>query len=160
MKKEPKTRVVVKGTFEATLSAQEMLRKKIIELRDENRALADEDERSLFMRLVAHGTLGLGTNHIISIQIPNSGGTGIRECFEKTIRWAAKQTTNKVFIPHNLSKLFAKGEYNNQPNSDINIIWDVILDGCFSVFPLALDKAMSMSKERDERHGDDEYQVE
>ena len=159
--KESKSRVVVKGTFEAVLGAQEMLREKLIELRDENRPIHDETERSAFMRLIAHSSLGLGTNHLIRLHIPleHGGGTGIRDHYEKVVRWAAKQTSNQVYIPVELQHLYAKGDYDRPGNIDISLLWDVLLDACFSVFPLALDRAMSMSKERDERTGDDEYEV-
>ena len=151
-KGEIKSRKIIKGTFEATLSSQERLREKLDALIEENRPIKDSVERSEFMRLLAHATLGLGTNQEIRYHIPNGyepSFCSIRRDFETTARWLAYQKTNVVHVP---MELYSGKRETDEKIVDLPIkfLWQVLLENLFSIFPLALDRSMSMSKEKDE----------
>jgi len=152
MVKETRSRKIVKPTFEAVLNAQERLRAKLNELIKENRCLKDEKERLEFMQLLAHATLGLGVNQIVKLNA--TAAVCIRENVEVTCRWLASQKENVVLVPLCL--------YKSKPycKAAIHFLWQCVLDNLYYVFPLALDKSISMSKEKDEAVQTKGYMVE
>ena len=156
MKKETGSRKIVKPTFEACLNAQEQLRVKLNELINENRCLKDENERSEFMRLLAHATLGLGVNERIDLSA--TYGLYIRNNLEITARWVADQTSNKIYVPFQLSA-YNIHDQRQKPNFKIVAVWRAILRGLYSVFPIALDRAASMSKEKEDTAQSKGYQI-
>jgi len=143
MNKEYEENLIVKATFEDCLNAQERLREKINELAKKNRCLT-EGEREDFFRELAHSTYGLGITKAFRIFIENKIYT--LGSVESVARWIASQDKNKLCIP---------GEFGNPPSPeiDISILWQRLLDLLYSVFPIALDRSSSMSKERDASTG-------
>ena len=137
-----KTQRLVKATFEAVLNAQEQLRKQLDIFIKENRPIKDEKERELFFSLLAHSTLGLGLNQKFSIYAGNryySVGN-----IESAARWLAYETDSKIQSPKNYN------EGDITPETPINIFWEELRNQLFTVFPEALNKSMSMSKEKSE----------
>lgn len=151
MSKEIQSRRIIKPTFEAVLNSQERLRVKLETLIKEDRCLTDENERSEFMRLLSHATLGLGINQ--KVWFISSYGGHIRSNVEVTGRWLAAQTKNVVPVPLEL--------YKNKPQfkTSIHLLWQCFLDNLYFVFPLALEKSISMSKEKDETTSSKGYVV-
>lgn len=133
---------VTKPTFSAVHSAQETLRIFLEELIQKNRSLKP-DERSRYYDLIASSTLGLGVNRgfkiYIDCQIFRFGN------IESASRWLGQQKENMACIPP---------IYGNKGSQkvDISFFWSTLLDELFYIFPLALDRAISMSKEDTEIH--------
>jgi len=108
------------------------------------------------MRLLAHSTLGLGANHKVVIDWSdtgsyNVGGVTHIDNIEKIIRIATYYEKN-VIEPHTF--------LNQEKEVSIGFIWEKMKIHCFGVFPLALDKSLSMSKERDEQPQTGGYAIE
>jgi hypothetical protein len=148
MNPEKSPRRVVKATLEAVFLAQERLRKHLDVLIEDDRCLNDTDERDIFMREMAYSTLGLGTDHKIQISVPDH--CGLRKDVETIGRWLAYQNSNMVYVPMELFDRNYHISGKQEPKIPIRVLWTVLRDNLFSIFPLALDKAASMSKERDE----------
>jgi len=128
---------VIKPTFSAVHQAQESLRVFTEKLIHENRPLAT-DERANYYNLIASATLGLGVVRDLRIYIGNKifrfGNV------EYYARWLGTLTKNRGCIPSDMG---------NPPSEtiDISVFWSKLLDELFHIYPLALDKAISMSKE-------------
>ena len=146
-----KTQRLVKMTFEAVLTAQEEFRKKLDVLIKENRPIRDEDERDLFFSLLAHSTLGLGVNQKYSIYLDRYYSVGN---IESAGRWLAYETDVMIQTP----KIFNEGMVT--PETPISFFWEELRNQLFYVFPMALDKSMSMSKEKSEQPQTSGYQIE
>jgi len=132
---------VTKPTFSAVYQAEEELRVFIEKLIEENRPLTP-DERKHYYNLLASSTLGLGVGRDFRIFIDTIFRFGT---VESTGRWLGQQTENMICIP---------GDMGNQPSNKIpiGVFWSKLLDELFHIFPLALDRAISMSKEDTEMH--------
>lgn len=156
MTKKTGSHKVVKPTFEAVLNAQEQLRVKLNELINENRCLRDKEERSEFTRLLAHSTLGLGVNE--KIELESRYGLYIRNDLEITARWVADQTSDKIYVPIFLSAYDVRDQ-NHEPNFKISSVWKALQRGLYSVFPVALDRAVGMSKEKEDTAQSKGYQI-
>ena len=126
---------VLRATFERVLTCQEELRKKIDELANDKRPLRKADELDKFMELLARSTLGLGTNSNIRID----GGNGVRviKSVERFARWLAYQEGSEVDVG-DVSPI----------KIGIGSAWEHLRDGLFDVFPIALERAASLSAER------------
>lgn len=134
--------IVMNLTFEATEQIQQKLRRHIEKLIKENRPLKDEEERTLFYKELSHSTLGLGTKIPAKIFIEHLYEIGTAEFFA---RWVAKQTEKDIIIK--------KDGFPDSPSFEIKIAWEKLLDLLFAVFPHALDKSISMSRELDSSSG-------
>lgn len=134
MSPEKTPRRVVKATMEAVFQAQEQLRKHVTELSSNNRVIRDESERDLFFRELAYATLGFGVDEIID-NIP-----GINEIDVETLARVLAMKTDTKFVDEKYNTEITIGE-----------AWSILLSALFSVYPIALSKAVSMSKERDEQ---------
>jgi len=66
------------------------------------------------------------------------------------------QKTPLVRIPLHLYK---SGQERYNAQAPIGLLWQVLNDNLFSVFPLALDHAVRMSKERDEKGGEKSFSI-
>ena len=134
MSQDKTPRRVVKATMEAVFQAQEQLRKHIMELASSNRVIRDNVERDLFFRELAYATLGFGIDEIIG-DIP-----GFNDVDVETL-------ARHLAMEHRT--LLVDEKYGE--DKTIGQAWGMLLGGLFSVFPIALSKAVSMSKERDEQ---------
>ena len=135
MRLDKNPRRVVKATMEAVFQAQEQLRKHITELAVSNRCIRDDAERDLFFRELAYATLGFGIDEIAG-DIPGMGNDIDVETLARLL--AMEHRT-----------LIVDEKYGE--DKTIGQAWGMLLGGLFSVFPIALSKAVSMSKERDEQ---------
>jgi hypothetical protein len=142
MKKEPSKFIVYKPTFEAVENTQQQLRRHIEQLIQENRPLKDETEKTLFLKELAHSTLGLGTFKKFSIYIDRSYDLGN---VESTARWIASLTKSTVIIN--------KEGYSSSPSIEIHKLWEKCLELLYFVFPLALSEAIRMSRETETSGG-------
>lgn len=136
-KSDSSAHIVFKPTFEAVENIQQQLRRHIENLAKENRCLKGEEEKTLFYKELSHATLGLGTFKSFTIEIDRMYRYGN---VESIARWLADQTQNKISIPGEEGK-------KKSPEIDISIGWKKLLELLFFVFPVALDKAISMSRE-------------
>jgi len=151
-------RRLLKATMEACFTCQEKLRKHLDNLIEKNRPIKDATERDLFMREFVYSTLGLGLSQKISYKLPSKDITLIRNNLEVYARWLSYQKTSMVKVPVFLySNEF--GMKNEVYDVEIKDLWECLLDNLFSVFPLAIDRACSMSKERDEQQRGKGYSI-
>jgi len=132
-----KSHIIFKGTFEAVDNSQQQFRRHLETLIKENRPLKDEEEKTLFYRELSHSTLGLGVFKVYNIQLERMYRFGN---VESTARWLAGQTDKMVVIPGDCGKV------DSFPVK-IKVLWEKLLDLLYFVFPNALDKSISMSKE-------------
>lgn len=147
---------IVKATLEATFGAQERLRKHLDVLIEENRPLKDSAERDLFLRELTYSTLGLGKDFQINLNIPGEY-LGIRKDLETVGRWLAYQQTKEVWVPMDLYKNLYRN--SREKNVEIKFLWRMFLENLFTVFPHAIDRAMSLSKEQSEGQKSKGFQV-
>ena len=129
-----------KPTFEAVKQAQNGLRVLLLKLIDENRALNKKEQKQYF-DLIAYSTLGLGT--VTQFKIFNDRIYTMKN-IECAARWLGIQTKNKISFPGEL------GSEDSDPIA-IKLFWQRLLEYLFQIFPLALDKSISMSKEIEKR---------
>jgi len=148
---------ISKYTLEAVFQAQESIRKHLDDLIKENRALKNIEERDTFFRELTYSTLGLGIDKRVTHLV--KGYLGIRADVETFGRWLADQYSNKVFVPMELYKSIGDSEKAKQNEVPISELWQVLKDNLFSVFPLAIDRACRMSKEREEKSGISEFDI-
>jgi hypothetical protein len=156
---------ISKYTLEAVFQAQESIRKHLDVLIEENRCLKDDGERDLFFRELTYSTLGLGVKFVIFYRIPQEflqqkyiGYVGIRRDVETTARWLGDQKEHMVMVPLELYTSNTLNE-NERVKVPIGYLWKFLKENLFSVFPLAIDRACRMSKEREERTGESEFDV-
>jgi len=158
MTEEKTSKKIVKATLEAVFQAQEKLRKHLGLLIEENRPLKDNAERDLFFRELTYSTLGLGKNLIVQYNVKNSY-IGLRKDVETVARWLAYQQTEIVYVP---LELFKTESLDNRGKIGVEIkdLWHMLLEHFFSVFPLAIDRATSLSKEQPEQGKSKGFMVE
>jgi len=148
-------KLITKRTFEDVLNAQEELRDTLESLVKENRCLIPE-EKSLFMRQLAHATMGLGREHDFLLKICDWYDV---ECLGNVEHWA-----RQLAMKNKNYSIFKRPDPNNMGETQkdyevpISKLWDALLYGFFDVFPLALDRASSMSKEHDNTGGGEPYE--
>ena len=139
-----------KPTFEACFGCQEELRKFINKHTETNTPVSTTNERDKFFALLASSTLGEGSSMLFSVLI----GEKIYsiKSVELAARWLADQTEPSIFIP---------GRFGNRasPVVDISILWRALLEHLYLIFPVALSKALSMSKEDTRNKQSDGYRV-
>lgn len=132
-----------RATFEDTKKAQETLRKKIHELRLKNRCIKDEEERTLMLgTYIPNATLGIGILKSHEFQLPD----GNVASFDNIEYWMRKLClVTKNILP--------KGFIHSNQESEIPIsfAWEKLEEELFLVYPMALNKSISMSKEREKR---------
>jgi len=155
---------ISKYTLEAVFQAQESLRKHLDILIREERTLNSDEERDLFYREITYATLGLGVQKIINYKIPSGFGDtylGIRSDIETVARWLGDQEEHMVRIPLVLfgNKSMTTSENAHTTKVPIQLLWSELKYNLFSVFPYAIDRACKMSKEREERSGDSEFDI-
>lgn len=143
---------VLRATFEAVYSAQERIRTHLDELIKNDRPITDEKERKIFMKELAYATLGLGSE--IRITIDHDTGALIRADVETTARWLTYQNTKTVTVPYILNH-----KKTLEKPIPIKILWEVLRDHLFIVFPLALKHSASMSREQDGQKKTSGYQI-
>lgn len=154
-------RRLVKATFEATLNSQEKLRLKLDDLIKEGRCILDEEERSYFMQLLAHSTLGLGARYNVTYAVRDSsdgGFVGLHTNLDHFARWLCYQTSEMVDVPQNLQHYHRTSDIR-VGSVPIKNLWEVLLHEYLNVFSEALDRSIGMSKERDERVGSDSFDL-
>lgn len=137
MTKQPSAQIM-RPTMEAVRQAQEKLRWHLDQLIEQNRPIASETERSDFLTEICYSTLGLGVNHnarVVDGLIMNSTTS-----VETVARWACYLTTNEIILP---SELFTTGG----GRASISRVWMTIRNCLFEVFPLAIERSCSISKE-------------
>ena len=153
-----KIKQISRATLEATFQAQEKLRKKLAELIEENRPLKDEQERDFMFRSLTYSTFGLGKDIIIKGKCDGTSSVLIRTDLETFSRWLFIRKENPVETP-----LFFRpinGEYlSNTHNIEINILWSILRDYLFTVFPLAIERATNLSKEHEEKNKSMGYKI-
>lgn len=137
--------LVTKRTMEDVFRYQEKLRKLLEELITEKRAL-DTTEVDDYYYLVGHATMGLGVSKILKISDPEYIELGNVEYFA---RWMGRQKTTPVQVTE-------EGSSKNH-HIHISMLWEVLLCGLFAIFPLAIEKSASMSRESDATAGGDAY---
>jgi len=130
--------IVFKPTFMAVESMQQQLRRHLESLIAENRPLHDEAEKTLFYRELSHSTLGLGICRDFRIYLGNK--IYRHGNIESSARWIASLTSSDAVIP---------GDMGNPASIkvSISVFWKKLLDELFFIFPMALDKSISMSRE-------------
>ena len=141
-------KLVLRATFSDVLDSQERLRSIISRLAAENRCLT-VDEQSEFFREFAHATYGLGRDAPFKIFIDHDIYS--LQNVEFAGRWIATRTSTRVQIPNVFGSDFS-------PFIDISVLWLRLLELLFLVFPIALDRSSSMSKERDATGGGQGYE--
>ena len=136
MTKQPQSQIM-RPTMEAVRQAQEKLRVHLDELAAHNRPITTETERQSFLAEWVYSTLGLGVNHGVHIVdgLILSGGASI----EVIARWASYLSTNEVMLP---LELFTRSE-----TVPISRIWVTIRNCLFQIYPLAIERSCSISKE-------------
>ena len=148
---------ILRPSFEAVYNCQERLRKKLDELIEENRPVSNENERQELMNLTAHALLGLGNKvdhrvewYTVVPDIPAAGGVDFLHDLEYHLRLTLYY--DKDIIP--------KGNYKNLfCDIPISVIWRIMRNWCFKIFPISLDRAMSISKEAEESGKSAGYKV-
>lgn len=146
-------RLTLKRTFEDVLNAQEEIRDTLQDLIKENRCLTKE-ERGVFLRQLAHATLGLGREHPYNIIISEYTGDETLGSVEFIARRLCMETENVL-------KYKRQYDYSRELKEfviPISKFWEALLYGLFDVFPLALDRASAMSKEMDATTGGAAYE--
>ena len=136
-----------RATLEDTFQNQEKLRNKLDELECENRPVSDEKERKQLFDLIAHGTLGLGVQRSDPIPFPDGQIRFIKN-IEKAIRYVLYIKNTKI-TKEDMFFIF-----NDEAHFDIEIsfLWNALKFELFAIFPEALNKAASMSKERENKY--------
>ena len=132
---------VLRATLEAVISSQERLRQMLDRLAERNQPINSEAERQEFMHLLSYSTLGFGSE--VNVYFIHNSETLIRKDVETTARWLSYQRSNEVTVPITL--------YTNQYsfNCRIGDLWECLRNYLFSVYPIALKHAASMSKEQE-----------
>ena len=124
-------------TLEDTLFYQERLRKKLMELRYENRSLTNP-ERAEFYESLAKGLLGQGTADPVNIII-NNGWFVFASIQNMALRFADIRTQNvllKTTRPEPVEAIVSIGE-----------LWKALYEKVLFLFPQATAEAAHMSKE-------------
>lgn len=124
----------LRATFEDCLSYQEKMRKKLDTLISENRPLRGTKERDEFMQILARSTLGLG----MRVKVHAEGEMFNLGSVEVFARWISYQEKSEVKLE----------EKRRSANIEIGELWKILRDCFFRVWPLALDRATSLSPER------------
>jgi len=153
MRKEHTEKLIVKRTFEDTLTSQEQLRNSLEMLIQENRCLTS-DERNVFSRQLAFATFGLGREIDYTIIVSNYIGRETLGSVEYSARLIMMLDENYM--------MFKRITDNTNTMKEIKVpiskLWKALLYGLFDVFPLALDRASAMSKEVDATGSDSGYE--
>lgn len=130
-----------RATYEDTLNRQEELRKKLDQLIQENRCIKDDTEREKLFHLFGDSFLGEDGGKEISYFMRYPPGTMIKiEDFGQTIRLLCYEKKNTIPIT-----FFG---YHGNETTQIQEIWKAIRTIAFGLFPVAQNKAVSMSKEQ------------
>jgi len=151
MKNNDSSREIDKYTMEAVFQAQESLRSHLDMLIEEKRALNGVEERDLFMRELTYSTLGLGVKKTFEFRLDGHPYYKLGNV-EAVGRWLAYQKEINVIIP----------ETTERPLADpipVHVLWGILRDHLFYIFPLAIDRACGMSKERDSIQGEKEFNI-
>lgn len=138
--------LVTKRTMEDVFKFQEKLRKLLESLILENRCLKP-DEIDDYHYLIAHALLGQGVSKVFRIETP-SGFIDLGTV-EFMARWMARQTKTPVNIT-------LPGSVQTH-HIIIKFLWEKLLDYFFEIFPSAIEKSASMSRESDATIGGDGY---
>lgn len=142
---ESKGKRIIKPTLSAVLHAQEQLRKHISMLIKENRPIANEKERALFLREWNYATLGFGKDYDVEYSIQGIDGPADRHGTDYFAR-VMSMRANKEKEYHQRGDLMRPA---NDVIVPISFHWKALLSGAFEVFPYAIDRASSMSKEQE-----------
>lgn len=130
-----------RATYEDTLNRQEELRKKIDQLIQENRCVKDDNEREKLFQLFGDCFLGEDGGRKISYFMRFSSGIVVDvNDFGQTIRLLCYIDTD--MIP---ASFFG---YHDKKTIPIRDVWIAIRTVAFSLFPIAINKAVPMSKEQ------------
>lgn len=142
---DTKNKRLVRPTLSAVLHAQKQLRVHLTKLAMENRPLADEEERVLFLREWDYATLGFGKDFEAKVRIEGYNRYSKEFCTDYLARMLSMWTKNEEIIHQEPN--------NSYPDSEIKVpiskYWNGLLNGAFCVFPYAIERATSMSKEQE-----------
>ena len=137
-KGKPPQAQIVRPTMEGVRQAQERLRWRLDQLIMQNRPVESEVERRRFLTEWSYATLGLGVNmhtiHVVDSLIL-SPSTNI----EVIARWAVYLDAAVVTLPREL--------FSEAKTVPISMVWRTLRNSLFSVFPLAIERSCSISKE-------------
>ena len=141
---EKGNRQILRPSLEACFMAQEKMREHLDVLEEENRPINDKTERDKFFRELTYSTLGLGRD--LKVKYFHHSILLIRTDLETFARWLAYRKENPVATP-----LFLRRPDGNATSEtfpvEIKDLWSTLRDHLFSVFPAAIDRASSISKE-------------
>jgi hypothetical protein len=130
-----------RATYEDTLNRQEELRKKLDQLIQENRCIKDDKEREKMFHLFGDCFLGEDGNKKIPYFIQYPTGIIINvDDFGQTIRLLCYEKQNTIPIT-----FFS---YKGNQTTTIQEVWKAIRNIAFSLFPIAQNKAVTISKEQ------------
>jgi hypothetical protein len=90
--------------------------------------------------------MGLGTSKMLKVSIPEFIELGNTEY---VARWMGRQKTTPVLVTEMGSSV--------THHVSIHILWEVLLCSLFEIFPIAIEKSASMSRESDATAGGDAY---
>lgn len=141
---EVKGKRIIKATLSAVLNAQEQLRKHIMQLIEENRPLKDENERALFIKEWNYATLGFGKDFEISFSVEEFTHSSTHNT-DYFARYLSIENRNEITY-HRKEIIHNKEITVNKP---ISFHWNHLLHGAFEIFPYAIERATSMSKEQE-----------
>ena len=159
MDQEQSSKKIVKYTLEAVFSAQERLRKHLDQLIKENRPIKDENERDRFFRELTYSTLGLGAVET-EFMTPGSG----RMFYVLNLDGFVREFT--YYNDKIVSKEYIGNDHANTKSTDNNTslpiseMWNLIKMHLFAIFPKAIDRATSISKETSDKGKSTGYKVE
>lgn len=134
-----------RATYEDTLEDQEKHREKLDLLIRENRCLSSDEERGDLLSLTADAYLGEHRDRKINFFVKYPSGTWCHVTnFGRFLGELYYFENNQVPID------FFEEQHGNEI-IDISEIWKAIRKESFSIYPKAQDKAIRMSKEREQR---------
>jgi len=136
---------VLRATLDAVMASQERLRLHLDELIANNRGIETEVERAELFKELSYATLGFGSDVIIRFPSPScSGSSLLKKDIETVLRWLSYEKYTTVEVP---DVLF--GTTTAKYPVEIRALWAFLRNNLFSVYPLALKAAASMSKEQE-----------
>ena len=154
--------------LDAVNQSQLDLRRHVKQLIEENRCLQSEDEREYFHFIFPYCTLGLAVNTPIIKFLHHSynekgekvsGFLALETHLEAFARWLADRSDNLVRFT-DTGIYYGKGtEETVYYDMEIKNLWNMLLNGLYRVFPIAIQRATSMSKGIEEKTGDKGYSI-
>lgn len=159
MIEETSSKKISRDTLEAVFQSQEKLRKHLDTLIKEDRCLKDDEERNLFFRELTYSTLGFGTEHYFHIKVFDDLGIEEWGTVEYEARKLALATQNSFIRKHPSINFQGCEEDTREVNIPISRLWYILLHNLLNIFPEAIMKATSLSREQEEGGKSKGYKV-